>query len=403
MSKDDARKSHERERAALAIDPKLGHGDVVTRGKLKRALEHPDAVDALQSAAASNERGTDAAPRKPSFLNTQEYKLARKLVGATKGDTAGAPNGGGPAQDPSRPATEDDTTVVQKRGPQSVRGNTQRLIPDDPGDAAAHVEVPIVNATKVEVPGGERLVVAGEVARRLPAGDPTAATTVARLTPEKLEELDEKANAFMQANLAGLEVPSEARAERVQMIGQLVAAEAHKAAAREAERRPAEEAAPLETNGGAEGVSDHEQTEAAADEVAADRAVAAPQVPSSAARGAQRTGGVRVMLVVLAVLVVGYVAWRALRGRDGTESSASPSATTATPTTPISDTALASSASAPAVEASSASPPPSATATPPSTAAATSAHVRPSAAPSSSTPPPPASSSGRPDPGGFNE
>jgi hypothetical protein len=253
MSKDDPKESHERERAALAIDPKLGHGDVVTRGKLQQALDRPEAVAALRAAAGSSVTDTAnvGSPRKPTFLNTEEYHLARKLVGAASASTP--------------PTEEDSTTVVSKRAERTVGGNTQRLLPGnddrdpptapDSPDARVELERHLADALpppeggrvgeggapqpdvlsdreKVVAAGAEPLLVAGERARRLPSGDPTAATLEARLTPEKLAELGEKAQLYVQANVVGLDVPPEERQARVAMMEQLVLARQHESASK---------------------------------------------------------------------------------------------------------------------------------------------------------------------------
>jgi hypothetical protein len=82
----------------VAIDPKLGDGDAVTHGKMKGMLQDPALVTAMSDAARRGPRDTERklrGPKKPYFLNTQQFRDACGLVGvkegARKSGASGAP------------------------------------------------------------------------------------------------------------------------------------------------------------------------------------------------------------------------------------------------------------------------------------------------------------------------
>jgi hypothetical protein len=127
----------------VAIDPKLGDGDAVTHGKMKGMLQDPGLVAAMSEAARGGPRDTERqlrGPRKPFFLNTQQFHNACDLAGvkeavAVRGAPDAVPAEVGAAAkaerheplegaEPERPSSEprDETTATHRSEVRRRRG-----------------------------------------------------------------------------------------------------------------------------------------------------------------------------------------------------------------------------------------------------------------------------------------
>ena len=98
----------------VAIDPKLGDGDAVTHGKMKGMLQDPGLVAAMSHAARRGPRDTERqlrGPRKPFFLNTQQFHNACDLAGVGQGATGSAATGPPAGQDPAVQAQPEEAAV----------------------------------------------------------------------------------------------------------------------------------------------------------------------------------------------------------------------------------------------------------------------------------------------------
>ena len=113
----------------IAMDPKLGDGDAVTHGKMKGMLQDPALVAAMSEAARRGPRDTERelrGPKKPYFLNTQQFRDACDLAGVKQGPAEGGATQAPAHEDATAPARADVGEPGPTSEPKDAKDGSQR-------------------------------------------------------------------------------------------------------------------------------------------------------------------------------------------------------------------------------------------------------------------------------------